>query len=160
VRILVTAALAACGANHASHATPPDDVTWGRVDRDLVLGLVVRGETLTAVFENRGAQPLTVIRDSVCFQLEGAGNHYEVCTDNGPTRLDREGTFVDVAPQHRYTVDIDLYAKAHRVVGRDGGEAMTPGFYHVHASYNSDTAAVGRWWTGMLEAGPISVEIR
>jgi hypothetical protein len=32
--------------------------------------------------------------------------------------------------------------------------------YRVRASYNANTAAVGRWWTGALDAGPVTVEIR
>jgi len=156
-RHLIVGLVTACS---SARPAPTSAAVWGTPEKTMVLGLEANGETVTAFLKNRGAQPQRVIAKGVQLKLERAGWVVEVFDHSGPTHLDRDESFVAIPPGDQLAIPIDLGTRARQIVGTGGGRAIDPGTYTVTASYNATTAAAGAWWSGVLEAGPVTVQIR
>lgn len=125
----------------------------------MALGVEVDGEIVTVFIANRGSKSQRVIATGVKLEIERAGWRGEVYDRSGATHLNRDSSFALIQPDDQLAIPIDLGSEARRSVGVDGGRAIDPGTYSVTASYNAMTAAAGDWWTGALEAGPVTVAI-
>jgi hypothetical protein len=156
---LVICVLVACGSPQIAEPPAPT-IVWGASDRGLRLGLLRDGDRIDALLENQTSRPLQVIAKAVRIDAVGSASTTEVYDHEGPSHLDHDDTFAMIAAGARFDDWIDLGEKARRVVGAHGGRAIQPGTYLVSAEYNSMTARVGPWWTGVLRAGPITVELR
>lgn len=155
---MILGLVAACSS--APRPAPTSAAVWGTPEGTMVLGLEANGETVTAFLKNRGAQPQRVIANGVQLKLESAGWAGEVFDRSGATHLDRDESFVTIWPSDPLAIPIDVGTRARQIVGTGGGRAIAPGTYTVTARYNATTAAVGAWWTGVLEAGPVTVQIQ
>jgi hypothetical protein len=147
------------GAPRAEDGDRDAPVAWGKPERELVLGLAVRGEVVEAVLQNRGTTEQQVIAKGVGLKLVGSGWSGDVYDHQGPIYLNRPETFATLAPGRGLRIPIDVGERARRVVGSSGARAIPPGRYEVTARYDAATELVGDWWGGVLEAGPIVVEI-
>jgi hypothetical protein len=173
MRLLLAFTLVGCARHAHKAAGKPvaDPVVWGKLGEDshhfLALGLAIHGEIATAVFENRGTTPVDVFRDDVKVLFErDDGYHADIYTKTGSNRTDNEAAFTTLRAGARYTFDIDLHAIAHKIVDpATGAEALDPGTYRIRAVYEVDMPAavhaeLERVWSGVLEAGPLTVEIQ
>lgn len=147
--IAVLLMLVACGGRQA--VQPSTATVWGPPDDTMVLGIEADGAIVTAFIENRGSSPQRLIAKGVQLRLERPGWSTDVYDHSGAIQLDRSDTFVVIPPGDHVATPIDLGAKR---------RSIEPGTYTVKARYHSATAAVGDWWSGLLEAGPITVELR
>lgn len=146
--VAVTAAItvASGGCNYMRH--PTDTTTWGKPEGPMVLGIEARGDVINTFLQNRGARPQRIIARGVTVKLarlaaDGTpGEVTSVADRTDPLRLDREDSFETLAPAEVLATPIPV-------------PKLAPGTYQVTATYTSQTAKAGDWWSGTATAGPI-----
>jgi hypothetical protein len=149
--LALVAAVAVSGCNYMRH--PSEATTWGQLTGTMVLGLEARGAVINGFVQNRGRQPQRIIARGLTLKLQRVteagptGEVTEAHDAGGPIRLDREETFETLMPGGHLAIPIPV-------------DKLSAGKYQVTASYSSLTAKQGDWWSGTLEAGPITLEIK
>jgi hypothetical protein len=141
----------------------PAEITWGRAERGLRLGIGVRGEEIDLRLENVGADTLEVLSHVQAdethldwFRLtlidaSAASRTLQLSDDrdkSGPVR-------VKLAPGASIIHQVDVPSWSARAA--NGAQQLSAGTYQISATY--ETPSGGTSWSGALRAGPVSITL-